>query len=87
MTNEKFHWTAPSGAEIVLPHMNKIKGGLLRKYRKLDPVDFMFSVLEDIADEETLAQVDDLENDDMNAMFEAWQKAGADLGKSSGSST
>lgn len=84
---EKFHWTAPSGVEIVLPHMNKIKGGLLRKYRKQDPVDFMFSILEAVADEDALAQVDDLGMADMNAMFEAWQQAGADLGKSSGSST
>lgn len=84
---EKFHWTAPGGDEIVLPHMNKIKGGLLRKHRKLEPVDFMFTILEDIADDETLAKVDDLENDDLNKLFADWQQAGADLGKSSGSST
>ena len=79
---EKFHWTAPTGAEIVLPHMNKIKGGLLRRFRKLDPVDFMFSILEEVSDKDTLAKVDELEMADMNSLFEAWQEAGANLGKS-----
>ncbi len=79
---EKFHWTAPNGAEIVLPHMNKIKGGLLRRFRKLDPVDFMFSILEEVSDQDTLDKVDELEMSDMNTLFEKWQEAGADLGKS-----
>lgn len=87
MSTEQFHWTAPNGDEIVLPHISKIKGGLLRKYRKLNEADMMFSIVEDIASEETVAQIDDLEMGDMNKLFEAWQKASVAVGKSSGSST
>lgn len=85
--NEQFHWTSPLGVEIVLPHMDKIKGGLIRKYRKLDGVDMMFSIVEDLVDGPTLDLIDDLDRGDLNDMFEAWQKAGANVGESSGSST
>lgn len=86
MTTEKFHWTSPSGAEIVLPHMNQIKTGILRRHRKEEPTDFIFSVLEEIADEATLAKVDDLPSADLNTLVEKWQD-GASLGESSGSSS
>lgn len=88
MAMEKFHWTSPSsGVEIVLPHMNKIKSGIVRRHRKSDPVDFIYSVLEEVADEEMLARTDELEATEINALFEAWQEAGASVGESSGSST
>ncbi|MCY7286677.1 MAG: hypothetical protein LH624_00090 [Cryobacterium sp.] len=81
MATEKFHWTSPAGVEIVLPHMNKIKAGIIRRHRKEEPVDFIFSVLEDVGDEATLAKADELEADDINDLFEKWQEAGADAGK------
>lgn len=86
MTMEKFHWTSPSGVEIVLPHMGKIKAGIIRRHRKEEPVDFIFSVLEETADTETLAKVDDLDQTDLNTLVEKWQ-AGASVGESAGSST
>lgn len=85
--NEQFHWTSPGGIEIVLPHMNKIKAGIIRRHRKSEPVDFIFSVLEEVSNDEMLARADDLEADDINSLFEAWQKAGANVGESAGSST
>ncbi len=87
MTMEKFHWTSPAGVEIVLPHMNKIKAGILRRHRKSDPVDFIFSVLEDVSDEAMIAKVDELDMGDIDDLFGEWQKAGASVGESSGSST
>lgn len=84
---EKFHWTSPSGVEITLPHMSKMPAGVIRKHRKADPVDFVFSVLEDVSDDEMIAKVDTLSLPDVNAMFEAWQEAAANVGESSGSST
>lgn len=84
---EKFHWTAPNGSEIVLPHMSKIKAGILRRHRKSEPVDFIFSLLEETSDEETLAKVDDLDTEALNALVEAWQSAGASLGEPSRSSS
>jgi hypothetical protein len=83
---EQFHWTSPAGVEIVLPHMSKIKTGIIRRHRKEEPTDFIFSVLEETADAETLAKVDDLDTTDLNTLVEKWQ-AGASVGESAGSST
>ncbi len=84
---EQFRWTAPDDSEIVLPRMNKIKGGMIRRYRKLSDVDMMFSIVEELVDAETLAQIDDLDQGAMNDLFAAWQKDGATVGESSRSST
>jgi hypothetical protein len=84
---EKFHWTSPSGVEIVLPHMNKMPAGVIRKHRKSEPVDFVFSVLEDVSDDATIAEVDKLSLPEVNDLFEAWQGAAATVGESLGSST
>lgn len=86
MSMEKFHWTSPSGVEIVLPHMNKIKAGILRRHRKSDPVDFIFSVLEDVSDEEMIGRVDELDMGDIDDLFSEWQRAGVPVGESSRSS-
>ena len=85
MSMEKFHWTTPAGVEIVLPRMGNIKAGIIRRHRKEEPVDFIFSVLEETADTETLAKVDDLDQTDLNTLVEKWQ-AGASVGESAGSS-
>ena len=87
MTTEKFHYKAESGAEITLPRLAGVKAGVIRRHRKSDPVDFIFSILEDVTDEATLALVDDLSTTELNDMFEKWQGDGGGLGESSGSST
>lgn len=86
MAFEKFHWTSPAGVEIVLPHMKGIKAGVLRRHRKEEPVDFIFSLLEETSDEEMLAKLDELDFHDLNDLTDKWQ-AGVSLGESSGSST
>lgn len=83
---EQFHWTSSDGVEIVLPRMSKIKAGIIRRHRKEEPGDFIFSVLEEIADTEMLAKVDDLDTADLNMLVEKWQAEVAP-GESSGSST
>lgn len=85
MSMEQFHWTSPSGAEIVLPHISKIKAGLLRKYRKQEEIDMVFSIIESVADEKTLALIDDLDQGDLEKFMEKWQ-AGSSVGESSRSS-
>lgn len=87
MATEQFHWTSPAGVEIVLPHLNKIKAGIVRRHRKADVVDFIFSMLEEVADEDMLAKADDLETEEINDLFKAWQGAGASVGESVSSST
>jgi hypothetical protein len=84
--HEKFHWTAPNGTEIVVPYMDKIKVGVIRKARHLDDTDAVFTIIEAVCDEATLAAVDDLDSSELNDFAEAWQKAER-LGESSGSST
>ena len=72
---EHFHWTAPNGDEITLPRFDRIKTGVIRRHRKEEPVDFIFSVLEEVGDEATLAKVDDLDQADLNRLVEAWQES------------
>lgn len=83
--HEKFRWTSPAGVEIVLPPMRGIKAGILRRHRKEEPVDFIFSVLEETSDDDMLAKLDDLTFEELNDLGEKWQE-GATLGESSGSS-
>lgn len=82
--NEKFHYPT-KGGEIVVPHISKIKGGLLRKYRKLDEMDMVFSIIEELVDDDTLALIDDLEQGELEKFMAAWQ-TGVSVGESSGSS-
>lgn len=86
MTMEQFHWTSPDGVEIVLPRLNRLKAGLLRKVRNLNDVDAMFTILESVADKKTLEKVDELELVDLDALNKAWQED-VTPGESSGSST
>ena len=81
-----FTWTSPAGVEISLPPLKTLKAGILRKHRTKDDIDFMFSVLEDLMDEDNLSRVDDLDMGEANDLFAAWQKD-AGVGESSGSST
>lgn len=83
---EKFHWTSPGGVEITLPYMDKLPGGVIRKNRKLDPMDLMYTLVEAVADEATLEKLDSLPLGDQNKFFEAWQEATASVGESSSSS-
>ncbi len=80
-----FTWTSPAGVEIALPFMAEVKAGVLRRNRTKEPLDAAFSILEDVADEATLKQVDDLSTDEINDLFEAW--LGATPGESEPSST
>jgi hypothetical protein len=85
---DTFEWDAPDGSVITLPSMSRLSAGLLRKTRKLEFVDAFFTILEGVASEEALAQVDKLELSDFNRLVEAWQgQDGASLGESSASSS
>ena len=85
---DNFVWTADDGTQITLPSLNTIKAGLFRKHRKLEEVDFVFTVLEEIMPPDELAKVDDLGFGEIESLFTDWQKsAGANVPESSGSST
>lgn len=67
-----FTWTSPGGTEITLPPMSSITAGMLRKYRKLDELDFMFSILEDVIEPAELAKVDALSLEETRVLFQSW---------------
>lgn len=77
-----FVYTMADGTELTLPAFNSVKPGLIRKIRKLSDVDQFFTVLEAVADEDTIAKIDDMDHD----VFEDFQKewfrhAGVDVGE------
>lgn len=51
------------------------KAGDLRKVRHLDDVSQMFTLLEKVANDDTLAAIDDLDIPDVAQFFADWQRA------------
>jgi hypothetical protein len=72
------------GETYSLPPRKAITGGMLRRHRNKAPDDYVFSILEDTTDEDTLAALDSLGIDEMNGVIEAWSDAvfGTDPGNS-----
>lgn len=89
MALEKFHYTTEAGVKITLPKfMQGLTTGFVRRIRKMDPGSQLFEIVEAVADEETLALIDDLGPAEFGELAKAWQKdAGIDLGESSASAS
>lgn len=86
MSLEQFHYTLPDGHEIKLPKFENVKAGLIRKTRRLDAADQMFTILEDLMTDEDLEHLDDLTREELNSFSKAWQEASSiKPGESSGS--
>lgn len=64
------------------------KAGFLRKNRKLDAVDLMFTCYEEYGSEAFLKALDDMELTEADKLFGDWigSMGGGDAGKSGGSS-
>lgn len=78
-----FNYTTEDGTDITLPRFDSVKPGVIRKIRKLSDVDQFFTVLETLADEDTLAVIDELEQEEFQSLQEAWFKhSGVDMGES-----
>lgn len=76
-----------NGVEIRLPYLGKLKLGDVRKLRKLDDVDQLFTLLEMYCDEDQLAAIDDLEQEEASEFMSRWQdESGVGLGESKRSS-
>ena len=72
-----------AGKKITLPLMNKLKFGIVRKLRKLEDEEQMFAMIEMVADEKTLAVIDDMDGDEVGEFVKAWRdESGIDLGES-----
>lgn len=89
MALEKFHYTTADGTKITLPkYMQGINTGFIRRIRKLSDAEQMFEIIEAVADEETLAAIDELEPRELGEMYNAWQKdAGVGVGESEASAS
>ena len=85
-----FTFTAEDGTVIELPL--KFKTKILRQASKLPELEFMFCILDNVADETNIDRIDELDVAEMRKMFTDWQlawqaKAEASMGESSRSSS
>jgi len=84
---DRFVWTSPDGVSITLPAVRRVKSGTLRKLRNSSELDLMYGVLEDMLPPDELAKTDELDMEQLEALFAAWQSSGVSLGEPSRSST
>lgn len=85
MSLERFHFTGADGVDYTLP--KQIPAGALRKSRKAtDQLDQVFTILEEVADEATLAALDALPVGELANVAKAWMQ-GMTAGESSSSSS
>lgn len=82
MASEPFEFEH-NGETFTLPPSSAIKAGMLRRFRKLDDLDVAFSIIEEVADEDALAALDDMDLARFNEVVSDWQEhIGVDAGKS-----
>ncbi|MFE6863633.1 hypothetical protein [Nocardia sp. NPDC057668] len=75
--------TEVGGVEVRLPSLSYLKPGLVRRIRRLNGVDAMYTLLELCLSPEALIAVDDMTQDDYQALLEAWRThSGVGLGES-----
>lgn len=68
------------GVDHTLPSFGSLKAGQIRRVRHLDEASQMFTLLEQVADADTLAVIDDMSIPEVTEFFLDWQRtAGADL--------
>ena len=63
------------GKKITLPLLSKLKFGLIRKMRKESAEEQMFMLVEQLADDESLAVIDEMDSGQVAEFMEAWQEA------------
>jgi hypothetical protein len=73
-----------SKGSVTLPHPAKIPFGTLRKANQLGEAEQLFFMFENLATEETLAILDQLEMVELGQVHAQWSQGGS-LGESSGS--
>ncbi|MEX1078880.1 MAG: hypothetical protein WED09_07215 [Homoserinimonas sp.] len=85
---EKFHHTLPDGHPIELPKFENMPLGLVRKTRRMQPADQVFTMLEELLSETDLEHLDKLDKSQFNELTEAWQAGSAvTLGESPASTS
>jgi len=70
------------GEAYSLPKFGSWSAGLVRRVRKLSDVDASFTILEEVADPETLAVIDSMPLERFNELQQEWaEHAGVSLGE------
>lgn len=62
------------GKTYTLPHKSAMKAGMLRRLRNKGDLDFAFSMLEELCDEDTLAALDDMTVEAFDEKLGEWQE-------------
>lgn len=60
--------------EIVLPSLSYLKPGLVRKIRRLNDVDRMYTLFEEVLSPEELEILDDLDPEEFRKLQEGWNE-------------
>lgn len=83
---EKFHYTLPDGRSIAVPRFENIPLGVIRRTRRLEQADQVFTLLEELLPETELALVDQLDRTGFERFMNAWRDGSqVELGESSAS--
>lgn len=76
------------GRSFTLPLLSQIKtnAGFKRRVRKMDEMNQFFEVVELVADEDALAVIDEMDDEQLEAFSKAWEEASEiSVGESSAS--
>lgn len=77
-----FYWESSDGVSIVIPRMDSFLGGLIRKHRRRDDADFLFSILEEVLGDKGMGPIDSLPMVEVNQLFKDWMReTGANAGE------
>ncbi|WP_155981095.1 hypothetical protein [Nocardia sp. CNY236] len=72
-----------AGAELRLPSLSYLKPGLIRRIRRLNDVDAMYTLLELTLSPRALAVLDDMDPDEYQELLDEWRThSGVTLGES-----
>ncbi|MGI5223063.1 hypothetical protein [Nocardia sp. CA-290969] len=76
--------------EITLPSLSYLKPGLVRRLRRMNGTDQMYTLFEETLGEDSpeMRAIDEMDPDEFDAMREQWHKhSGIDMGKSAASTS
>lgn len=65
--------THVDGTEVRLPSLTYLKPGLVRKIRRLNQIDQMYTLMELVLDEATLEVLDEMDPAEYAQLLEDWQ--------------
>jgi hypothetical protein len=70
-----YTWTSSAGEAITVPDPAALSAGFLRANRKLSDIDLIFTVFEELLEEDELEKLDRLSVAEVNRLFAEWQGA------------